>query len=167
MKRGTVIAVVLGVLLVLGAIGLVGTAFLPRSKPDPTPVTFDELVLMDPKPATVTLRGTAHLRGVVTQNVPPSIVGGHDRYWVYGLFDVHDTAGKEIRIVVRSPFEVEKRVDYAYVEVTGWLDRPKSYTLPPQTEQMFGRADYFFSDDLWVLEAWEVKGFDPAETPAD
>lgn len=162
MKRGTLIAIVLGVLLVLGAVALVVSAFLPRSRPDPVRVTFDELVQLDPKPAAVTLRGTAHYRGVVTQNVPPSLAGGPDRYWVYGLFDVHDTAGKEIRILVRSPFEVERRIDYEYVELTGWLDRPKSHTVPPQTEQMFARADYFFSDDVWVLTPWEVESFDPA-----
>ena len=108
------------------------------------------------------MRGTAHYRGVVTQTVPASLAGPAQQYAVFGLFPLHDASDKEIRVLVRSPFKVPPRVDYEYVQVTGFLERPKPSTIPAQTEQMFARADYWFSDDVWVIEAWEITTFDPA-----
>jgi len=94
MKRGTIIAIVVGALIVLGAAAGVATPLMPRTKPDPVPLEISKLASLESPPAAVTLRGTAHYRGVVNQTVPASLTGPAKEYAVYGLFPLHDTMGK-------------------------------------------------------------------------
>jgi hypothetical protein len=155
----------LTVLVIAAVVGLVVWQLQPRPRPEPVPVTFETLDPGDP-PAAITIRGTAHYRGVVRQRVPPSLAGGAREYHVYGLFPLYDTEGREIRLLVRDPEPPPPRIDLEFVELTGWLDRPRPHTIPFRTEELLARSDYFFSDEVLVLEPWARRTLDPADAPA-
>jgi len=157
-KRGAILLAL--VVLMAGAIG--GLAFWmaqPRARVPATEVTFETL---SPEYGAIRIRGTAHYRGVVHQRVGASLASGPQEYWVYALFPVHDTEGREIKLLVRSDKKPPSRVDYEFVELEGWLDPPKSNTLPLQTQKMMSQSGYFW-DEVLVLTPWRSESFDPAD----
>lgn len=156
MQRALFIGV--GVALVLGAIAVFAVALWPRGRTEPVEVAFEDL---DLSLRAVRVRGTAHYRGLVTQKSRGGLPGQPDVAYVYALFPVHDLQSREVRVLVRTTEPPPKRIDFGFVEVEGWIDPPRAHTVPMGTEQMMARADYFFHPDLVVIDAWEVRGFDP------
>ncbi len=168
MARNLAVGLVFGGFAVASLVGVVGYNLAPRTKPDPVSVAFSELVRMESPPAAVKVRGVAHYRGRATQSYAGGLFSDAKTVHVYGLFDTHDTTGREIQILVRSDVAPDHLVDFEYVELTGWYERPASHTVPTNTEILFSRANYFFSDNLWVLEPWQIESFDPAaEAPVE
>lgn len=165
MKRGILVVLLAVLIAVGGTAGLLVWQAQPRPRPEPVDVTLATLDLEHP-PEAITIRGTAHYRGIVRQKVPGSLRGPEHMMYVFGLFDVYDTEGREIRVLVRSPFEPPPRIDYEFVELTGWLDRPAAHTIPFRTEEMLAKADYFFGDEVLVLEPWDHRTMDPADLAA-
>lgn len=160
MKRGWVLGVVLGVTLVASTAVFIAWQLQPRQPVEPTLVNFETFQADLPA---IRIRGTAHYRGMIKQDVGASLLGGPDTYWVYPLFAVGDTEGREVRLLVRSPIAPPKRVEYEFVELEGWLDAPRPHTIPLRTEDLLGTANYYFSPEVMVLEPWRQENFDPAE----
>ena len=146
------------VVLVLGALALVAYALWPRGQTEAVEVAFQDLPVDHPA---VRVRGTAHYRGLITQHSRGGLPWHPEVMYVYALFPVGDTESREVRVLVRTPNPPPKRVDFGFVEVEGWLDPPRSHTVPLSTEQFMARGGYFFHPDLRAIEAWELRGFDP------
>jgi hypothetical protein len=167
-KRALVVVVPL-VLAVLAVIAMVTLAINPQwtsERPVPVSVTFADLG--GPYEA-ATIRGTAHYSVVIEQTVPGTLVADEQHYWLYGLFPEHDTSGRAIQLLVRSPVAPEDMVSFEYVELTGRISKPTRYNVPPQTEEfLYRQSDYFFAGELWVMEPWQTRSYEPgsASTPA-
>jgi hypothetical protein len=158
LKRLAIVAAAL-VFMVVAIGGMIFVLSQPRARIVATEVTFETLT---PTHKAIRIRGTAHYRGVVHQKVPASIISDAKEFWVYALFPVNDTEGREVKVLVRSETKPPSRVDFEFVVLEGWVDPPKAHTVPMFTQQMMSRSGYFW-DDLLVLTPWESKGFDPAD----
>lgn len=160
MRRGVVFIVGVVLATLVGTAGMVAWSMSPRPKPEPVQVDFDSLSSEYPA---IRIQGTAHYRGVVLQTVPAGLLTPPQKYYVYALFPPFDTEGREISLLVRSTVPPTPRVDYEFMELEGWLDRPRPVTIPFRTEEMLAKADYFFGDDVLVLEPWSQRTVDPSE----
>jgi hypothetical protein len=164
MKRGVVFVVVMGIAAALGSAGLLAWSLTPRGRIEPVDVDFEHL---DAALPAIRIRGTAHYRGVIHQTVPAGVFSEPQRYYVYALFPAFDTESREVQLLVRSQEPPSARVDYEFLEVEGWLDKPRPVTIPFQTEEMLGKAGYFFGEEVLVLEAWAQRTVDPADMADD
>ena len=167
MKRVVVVVVVL-VVVVLGGLGAwlaLGGAG-EGARPEPVAIGFGDLG--QPYPA-ATIQGTAHYSVVIEQTVPATLLAEEQHFWLYGLFPEHDTSGREIRMLVRSPVAPEDMVSFEYVRLTGPIAKPNRYTVPPNTEEyLYRQSDYFFAGELWVMEPWSTESYEPsAREPED
>jgi hypothetical protein len=152
-----------GALAVLASIGFVGWSLMPRQRIPPVDATFEEL---DPDLPAIRIQGTAHYRGVIIQRSRSAISFEPETMYVYGLFPVGDTEGREVRILVRTDRRPAARVDFEYVEVEGFFDAPRPHTLPFGSEEQMAGANYFFHPDVRVLTAWDIRTIDPIlDTP--
>lgn len=152
MRRALWIAVVL--VFVVGLVGTVVVSLWPRTPIEPTDTTFEDF---DPSLEAIRIRGTAHYRGLIVQHTRGGMGMQPPVMYVYALFPLGDVQGREVRILVRTPEKPPPRVDFEFVEVEGWLDPPRSHTVPFNTEQQLARADYFFGSEVQVLEAWSIR----------
>jgi hypothetical protein len=148
-----------GVVLALVGLAVTGVIFTlsPRAPIEPVRADFDDL---EPDMKAVSVRGTAHYRGVLVQH-PRGGCQGSEPMYVYALFPVGDVLGREVRVLVRTRERPSPRVDFEFVEVEGFFDPPRPHTVPFDTEEKLARADYFFHPDLRVIEAWSVRTVSP------
>ncbi|MFK7930560.1 MAG: hypothetical protein AB8H79_20400 [Myxococcota bacterium] len=160
MKASWFIGAGIIVVVLLGGAAVFAWQIQPREPIEPTVIEFSDF---DPEMRAIKVRGTAHYRSLIKQEAGASILGGGGTWWVYPLFGVYDTEGREVKILVRTREAPAQRVEFEFVELTGWVDPPRSHTVPMRTEQMLGVSNYYFSPDVMVLEPWEQRTFDPAE----
>jgi len=147
------IGIGIAVALVLGAIGFVAWSAAPRQRIEPVDATFETL---SPKLRAVRLRGTAHYGGVLIQR-PRGGLWEPELVYVFGLFPLGDTTGREVRAVVRTPQRPPRGIDVEFVEVEGFVDPPRSHTLPIGSEEQMAAAGYYFHPDIVVIDAWSVQ----------
>lgn len=140
-------------LLVLGAIGFVAWSVSPRQPIEPVDATFETL---GPELRAVRIRGAAHYRGVLIQR-PRGGLWEPETVYVYALFPIEDTMGREVRAVVRTPERPSRGIDIEYVEVEGFVDPPRAHTLPVGSEEQMAGAGYYFHPDIVVIDAWSVR----------
>jgi hypothetical protein len=127
-------------------------------------VPLDELDVAD---GYVRVKGMAHYQSVITQKVPSNLLHDEATWYVYGFFPVHDSDNRAVRVLVRSQRKPEALVSYEVMEVEGWVGPPVPNKIPPSTETMLSnRSEYYFSDDMLLLEATRIYSEDGVwETP--
>lgn len=152
--------------VVLVGVGAAGTWWwMQRPPPAAVAITFSDLPSKAPA---VRIRGTAHYLAMVRQDVPGHVFVEARTYYVYGLFPAHDTSSRAIRLLVRTQVPPEDGVSFEYLEVEGLLYPPDRYTVPWRTEDILsGQSDYFFTDDMLVVEPWAQRAWDPADDVKD
>ena len=107
----------------------------------------------------VRVEGMAHYGALVRQRVPPRFPWqDEDWFFVFPLFAEHAATDRAIRLMVRTKREPEKFVHYEYMTVEGHLTLPTDEKLPYNTEiEMGKKTDYFFTDEMLVLEPWSIE----------
>jgi len=121
----------------------------------PVPITFDDL---DHPPTFVKIRGMAHYTAVVKQDVPGNLFRKPQVYYLFGLFPPYDTDDRKIRLLVRTTRAPERLVSYELMTLEGRLERPTLSKVPFDTEIILGKySDYFFADDVWLIEPWSIQ----------
>jgi hypothetical protein len=122
-------------------------------------IEFDAVSDLDLEQPFVRIEAMAHYPVVVKQKTNPRFPWQHrELFYVFPLFDKHDPDARAVRILVRTKREPERFVAYEYMTVEGRLERPTAETLPYNTEIEFGkRSEYFFTDDLMILEPWQIE----------
>lgn len=145
----------------IGVIAIVMATVIPwRVAPQaPVPVAFADLGSAYPM---ATVRGTAHYNVVIEQNIPASLLSDAKRYWLYPLFPEHDTTSRAIVLWVRSPVQPEPGVSFEYLQLTGPVGPPNRQAVPSQTQYLLSQqSDYFFADELWVIEPTQQSSYEP------
>ena len=156
---GLGMAAVLAVVVVVGIVIVTVSPEKFIGRPAAVNLSFDEL---DSMPAAVKMRGTAHYRALVKQRVPGNALRAEETYYVYGFFPLNDTASREIQLLVRSKEEPEDLIDFEFLEVEGYLREPTHHTVPFRTEEILSsQSDYFFAQNLLVIEAWGQRSISP------
>ena len=130
---------------------------IPRGEPVVTAV--NDVHLEEPF---VRIEGMAHYGALVRQRVPPRFPWQEEeRFFLFPIFAEHAARDRAIRVLVRTKREPERFVHYEYMAVEGRLVRPTDETLPYSTEVEMGKkTDYFFTDELLILEPWRIEAED-------
>ena len=106
----------------------------------------------------VRLQGMAHYPVVVRQTVPGNLLVEPKTLYLFPLFAEHETGDRAIRVLVRTERAPEAMVAYEYMVVEGHLSMPTPDKVPYSTEISLGkRSDYFFTDEMLVLEPWRIE----------
>ncbi|MBT3221113.1 MAG: hypothetical protein HN348_18690 [Proteobacteria bacterium] len=122
---------------------------------EPVEVEYNDL---DISLQNVRVSGMAHYPITVKQEVPGNAFFDGKTYYLFALFEAHDTASRNIRVLVRTARRPESMVSYEYMTLEGRLRMPTPETVPFELEIQFGKnTDYFFTDDLMVLEPWRIE----------
>jgi hypothetical protein len=152
---------VVGGVLAVAAVGAAGGLYLWASADPPEPIVVEFADLPVDAPV-IRIRGTAHYMAMVRQDVPGNLIFEPKTFYVYGLFATHDTSSKAIRLLVRTEVPPEDGVGFEFLELEGWLMPPDRHTVPFHTEDLLAQqSDYFFTEDLQVLQPWHQESFDP------
>ena len=142
-------------LLFIGGMGMFfakGGWSAPRSTP--VEMRFEDLSLDE---QTVRVDIMAHYEALVKQTVPESLFTDEQTLYLFGAFAPYDSDGRSVRLLVRTPRPPERLVSYEMMTIEGRLERPIPEKVPYSTEQLFGKhADYFFSDDVLLIEPWRI-----------
>ncbi len=144
----------------VGAV-LLADAGLLEPRGEPVDVEFAALSLDEPF---VRTELQAHYEALVTQTIPANLLHEEQKLWLFAAFAPYDSEGRQVRLLVRTARPPDKIASFEMMTVTGQLVRPTPATVPMATEEQLGRhTDYFFTDDVLLLEPWriDVEGEDP------
>jgi len=142
------------------AVGVAAKLYFSASMPPVDPSAAVELELADVSLDTpvVTTSGMAHYPVVVKQTVPGNLFRDEQTVYLFPLFVEHDTDDRAIRVLVRTSREPERFVSYEFMKITGAVRMATPEIVPFSTEIQIGkRSDYFFTDDMVVLEPLTVE----------
>jgi hypothetical protein len=114
-------------------------------------ITWDELDLHVGQ--RVRLAGTAHYEAVVRQEKPASLVREAEVVWLYGFFPPYETDSRAVRVLVRSPEQPERNVNYEQMTVEGTLVVSGPDLVPYDTEVLLAKGtEYYFAEGVLVLD---------------
>lgn len=106
----------------------------------------------------VRLVGMAHYPVVIRQVVPGNIFKKEQTWFLFPLFKAGDTSDRAVRVLVRTTRKPDRYVSYEHMKLEGRVRRPTPDIVPFNTEIALGkRSDYFFTDEMVVLEPWWVE----------
>lgn len=126
---------------------------LPRG--EPVDMVLGDIHLEEPF---VRVSGMAHYPIVIKQSVPQGLFAEDGTTYLFPLFPEHDTSDRAVRVLVRANRPPEKYVSYEYMTVEGHVALPTSDKVPFNTEIELGkRSEYFFTDEMLLLEAWRIE----------
>lgn len=126
---------------------------LPRG--EPVEMDLGDIHLEEPF---VRVRGMAHYPIVIKQTVPRGLLQPDGTTYLFPIFPEHDAQDRAIRVLVRANRPPEAYVSYEYMTVEGHVTLPTSDKVPFNTEIALGkRSDYFFTDEMVLLEAWRIE----------
>ena len=127
-------------------------AYVPRGEPVEV-----EVADVDVETPFVRVKGMAHYPIKIRQTVPASLFSPERVYYLFPLFPPKDTSSRQVRVLVRTLRKPEDMVSYESLTIEGHVSRPTSDKVPFSAELEFGKhSDYFFTDDLWLIEPWRV-----------
>jgi hypothetical protein len=142
----------------------VGVGVLASRGPDRAPVVLADVDSLDVGQGRVDLFGQAHYEVVIKQTVPATLFRDEETYWVYGLFVPYDTESRGIPALIRTDRKPESLVHFEMMRVVGRVSRPTPDKIPWNTEETFGkRSNYYFSDEMLLVEPTEIAPFDRDE----
>ncbi len=125
------------------------------SRGEPIDAALEELPLETPF---VRVRGMAHYPVIIKQHVPGSLFYDEQTFYLFPLFAPNDTSTRGVRVLVRAPRRPDALVDFEHMVVEGFVGRVTPDKVPFSTEIDLGkRTDYWFTDDMVLLEAWRIE----------
>ncbi len=153
--------------LISGVVGAALVVLWQTTEPrgDPVPAELEDLDISVPF---VRVSGMAHYPVVIRQTIPGRPFSPEKQLYVFPLFGPHDTEGRAVRVLVRTARKPDDLVSYEFMTLEGHVSVPTPDKVPFSTEVALGkRSDYFFTDDMVLLEPWriEVEGEQPWERP--
>ena len=126
---------------------------VPRG--EPVDVELADLGLDTPF---VRVKGMAHYPVIIKQTRPGNLLVDDETVWLWPLFEAHDTKSRSIRVLVRAPREPENLVAFEYMTMEGHVSPITADKVPWSTEIQLGkRSEYWFSDDMVLLEPWRIE----------
>lgn len=136
----------------LGYLWWVNQAHVPRG--EPVAMAVQEV---DGSTPFVRVEGMAHYPIKIRQTVPASLFSEERVYYLFPMFPPDDTSSRQVSLLLRTQRKPDDLVSYESIVVEGHVTRPTPEKVPFSAEMEFGKhSDYFFTDDLWVLEPWRV-----------
>ena len=126
---------------------------IPRGEPIET-----ALGDIDPSQPFVRVKGMAHYPVIIKQTEPGTPFTDDATFWLWPLFESHDTSSRGIRVLVRAPRRPEDLVGFEYMTLEGYVSLVTPEKVPFSTEIELGkRSEYFFTDDMLLLEPWRIE----------
>lgn len=126
---------------------------IPRGEPVEMPV--GDIDLSTPF---VRVKGMAHYPVIIKQTEPGNLLMEERTYWLWPLYEAHDTTSRGIRVLVRAPRPPDDLVSFEYMTVEGYVSMITPEKVPFSTEIDLGkRSEYFFTDDMVLLEPWRIE----------
>jgi hypothetical protein len=118
-------------------------------------MALDDVYLESPF---VRLEAMAHYPIIIKQTIPGGLFSDDRTMYLFPLFPKHDTGDRAIRVLVRADRRPEDMVSFEFMTVEGHLALPTADKVPFSTEIALGkRTEYFFTDDMVLLEAWRIE----------